>query len=214
MKRKLKATIKEHNCTLHTRTFGSQLLATYTYTWADDWTFRFTLLSEVAESLQEAFKAILRERGLRQSGTRETEGKPYVQDLLEPDPDTPGGRRWAALMPGMIPRWVRIYDNGGIDEPGGSLDCYTAVFTGRAPVMRGGGANQYPYLAMNGNPFHPQMGIGIHGHTNHSPCDALNGKWPPAIGRKNHLGKRIAFIDLPEDCQRCVLQDYLEIWKL
>jgi len=36
----------------------------------------------------------------------------------------------------------------------------------------------------------------------------------PAMGRKNHLGKRIPFSELPPDCQRLVMQDYREIWNL
>jgi len=70
---------------------------------------------------------------------------------------------------------------------------------------------------MNAAPFHPQ-GIGMHGHSNHRPADTFsaNGRycWPPALGRKNHLGTRIAFKDLPADCRKLVLQDYKEIWKL
>ncbi len=112
------------------------------------------------------------------------------------------------------PRWIRCYDNGGVDE-GGSIDQYTVVFTGRAPVMRGGPLrpDQYPYLAMNAAPYHPQ-GFGQHGHTDHGPCDALRGAWPPAIGRKNHLGTRIKFMDLPFDCRRLVVSDYLAVWRL
>lgn len=210
-KQKIIQLIDEHNCMLHTRVFGSQLRASYTYTWSDGVTFRFTLLSEVAESLQDAFKAILRRRGLRQSGTRHTEEKPYVQDLLEPDPETPAGRRWAQLMPNGVPRYVRAYDNGGVDA-GGSIDNYTVVFTGRAaPDKLQGCPDQWPYLAMNGAPFH---GFGQHGHTNHQPCDVNKQGWAPAVGRKNHLGTRINFADLPDDCRRLVIDDYMAIWRL
>jgi hypothetical protein len=34
------------------------------------------------------------------------------------------------------------------------------------------------------------------------------------MGRKNHLGKRIPFNQLPADCQRLVLSDYRSIWNL
>jgi hypothetical protein len=125
------------------------------------------------------------------------------------------------LMPGGIPRYVRCYDNGGPDAPDGSCDRYTVVFTGRAAKSKGIGwqPDQWPYLAMSGSPFHPQ-GFGQHGHTNHQPCDTLthNPKrpygWPPAIGRRNHLGTRIRFQDLPPDCRKLVLRDYKEIWRL
>lgn len=214
-KKELLALIEEHKCEIHLRPHTEALfMATYTYDWTEDASCKFTLLSEVAESLIDAFFLIMKQRGLEQAGSRHTTNKPYVQDLLTPDPESPAGRRWLKLMPGGEPRWVRVYDNGGADA-GGSIDQYTVVFTGRAPVMKGGPgqANQYPYLAMNCAPFHPQ-GFGQHGHTNHSPCDTPNGTWPPALGRKNHLGTRIKFSDLPYDCRRCVINDYLAIWRL
>lgn len=111
------------------------------------------------------------------------------------------------------PRWVRVYDNGG--ESG---DRYTVVYTGRAaPERSAGNATEYPYRAMSASPFHPQ-GIGIYGSTPNQPCDTLGEKrgwnWPPAIGRKCHLGKRVSFYTLPRDCQACAMQDYSEIWRI
>lgn len=38
--------------------------------------------------------------------------------------------------------------------------------------------------------------------------------FPAAMGRKNHLGRRIPFAELPEDCRKLVMQDYLELWDL
>ena len=32
--------------------------------------------------------------------------------------------------------------------------------------------------------------------------------------RKCHLGTRIPFTDLPEDCQRLVVSDYMDLWNL
>jgi hypothetical protein len=127
--------------------------------------------------------------------------------------------RIARLMPGGVPRYVRCYDNGGPDMPDGSCDRYTVVFSGRAASAGNGG--EYPYLAMSGSPFHPQ-GFGQHGSTRLQPCDTMKhtpGRppgycWPPAIGRKCHLGTRIRFQDLPPDCQKLVLSDYKEIWRL
>jgi hypothetical protein len=56
---------------------------------------------------------------------------------------------------------------------------------------------------MSEHPFHPQ-GFGQHGEAG-DPIDR------PAYG---HIGKRIKFEDLPEDCKRLVLMDYYSIWKL
>jgi hypothetical protein len=54
---------------------------------------------------------------------------------------------------------------------------------------------------MNGSPFHPQ-GFCQHGE-NESPIDR------PSYG---HLGKRISWEDLPDDCKEVVKRDYDEIW--
>jgi len=121
------------------------------------------------------------------------------------------------LAPNGIPRYVRCYDNGGE-----SCDRYTVVFSGNFPKGKGM-MKEFPYLAMSESPFHPQ-GVGLHcgvgpynGHS--SPCDCIGkgGKgyaWPPAIGRKNHLGTRIRFQDLPHDCQICVWGDYADYWSI
>ncbi len=143
-----------------------------------------------------------------------------------PRPLTPAAMaaRHARFMPGNVPRYVRIYDNGGTDAPGGSCDRYSAIFVGRAARMgerNDGRPYAWPYLAMSGAPFHPQ-GIGQHGETKWQPADTIrpNGKGEgdgyrsaPAIGRKCHLGTRIPFSALPADCQRAVLQDYRAIWN-
>lgn len=101
--------------------------------------------------------------------------------------------RLARLMPAGVPRYVRAYDNGGA-----SVDRYTVLFTGRAADRRWkDGAYYYQALAMNAAPFHPQ-GFGQH-------CECPDGA---------HLGKRISFAALPEDCRKLVLQDYREIWRL
>lgn len=83
----------------------------------------------------------------------------------------------------------RIFDNGGIDAPGGSADRYTIAFKGFRS-WRGGMV--YPYIAADEDPYHPQ-GIGQHGEAR----DFLTGA---------HLGKRVAFEDLPEPVRRAVLQ--------
>lgn len=123
-------------------------------------------------------------------------------------------KRTEALLHQGVPRYVRCYDNGGR-----SFDRYTVCFTGRAATLRGPGGWEYLYLGMSDHPFHPQ-GFGQHGVTKGFHCDCLGGKRgteyrrPPAVGRKNHLGVRIHFQDLPPDCQKAVLTDYKEIWSL
>ena len=95
-------------------------------------------------------------------------------------------------------RLVRCYDNGGMDN-GGSIDRYTVAYL--APDWNCG-RKYFGHVAMNHEPFHPQ-GFGQHGETYAAPVD-----FPCArMGRKNHLGKRIPFTELPKDCQKLVLQD-------
>jgi hypothetical protein len=94
---------------------------------------------------------------------------------------------------------TRIYDNGGE-----SIDRYTVCYPAYLLTRGTSGEVQewngsryvYPYLGMSAAPFHPQ-GVGQHGE-----------HWK-AIDRPSHkhLGKRIAFDQLPEDCQKAVLQD-------
>lgn len=125
-------------------------------------------------------------------------------------------KRLEALMPNGIPRWIRCYDNGGDPDNGGSSDRYTVVFTGAACAKACGG--EHPYRAMSGSPFHPQ-GIGLWCSDAHRAVDRVHTKrggymWPPAIGRKCYLGTRIKFEDLPEDCRKLVLSDYLDVWNL
>jgi hypothetical protein len=120
--------------------------------------------------------------------------------------------RIKALLPGGIPRWVRVYDNGGE-----SADRYTVVFTGRYDKGPRPG-REFSYLAMSGAPFHPQ-GVGLHGSTENRPADVtLEGpsgyRWPPALGRKCHLGTRVSFTSLPADCQQLALQDYIALWDI
>lgn len=94
------------------------------------------------------------------------------------------------LLPGGIPRWIRVYDDGK------SGDRYTVVFTKNARM----------YIGMGASPFHPQ-GICQHG-------DWRKGDRPIDRPRSAHLGKKIKFQDLPLDCQKVVLRDYCEIYEL
>lgn len=98
------------------------------------------------------------------------------------------------LLPGGVPRHVRCYDNGGE-----STDRYTAVYSGRYP----GRAGLCRYVGMSGLPFHPQ-GFGQHGESR----DVVD---YPKYG---HLGKKITFADLPADCKKLVVQDYIVLWEI
>lgn len=97
------------------------------------------------------------------------------------------------FMPNGVPRYLKVYDN---EE---SADRYTALFTGRSCSRINYRDNQrlYVALAMSANPFHPQ-GIGQH-------TEAADGA---------HLGKRINFTELPDDCRQLVLSDYRAIWNI
>ena len=76
---------------------------------------------------------------------------------------------------------IRVYDNGGK-----TIDRYTVVYMSEGEHL----ANTFEAVGMSENPFHPQ-GFGQH-------CTAMPGK---------HLGKRIMFSSLPDDCQRLVNRD-------
>jgi hypothetical protein len=100
------------------------------------------------------------------------------------------------LQPGGIPRYVRCYDNGGK-----SFDQYTVVYTGKYPGKKPFECN---YVAMSTNPFHPQ-GFGQHGWSGDGMIDRP---------KYSHLGKRIPFFSLPENCQELVRMDYEALWIL
>ena len=110
--------------------------------------------------------------------------------------------RKTRLLPGGVPKYVRCYDSGG------SGDRYTVVFTGRWR-KRGDNSSRCQYIGMSAAPFHPQ-GIGQHGESDQM-VDVNKWGFAPMIGRKNHLGTRIAFSALPADCQKLVMRDYKEL---
>jgi len=111
------------------------------------------------------------------------------------------------LLPGGIPKWIRVYDNGGK-----TFDRYTVIYS---HAQSFGNKGWTPYIGMSANPFHPQ-GFGQHGeYRNGEFVEGMKaGQWPPKIGRKGWLGKRIKFEDLPTDCQRLVMDDYCDYWNL
>jgi hypothetical protein len=81
---------------------------------------------------------------------------------------------------------LRCYDNGGV-----SADRYSVLFMDE-PYSTGQ-QGSFVCLGMSANPFHPQ-GVGMH-------SAAIPGF---------HLGKRIKFADLPEDCQNFVRRHIME----
>jgi len=103
--------------------------------------------------------------------------------------------RYDSLLPEGKPRYIRCYDNQGL-----TIDRYTVVFTGRYTHKTNG---DFIDLSMNSNPYHPQ-GFGQYGYSDY-PIDR------PAY---SHLGKKIKFDDLPEDCKKLVLSDYIDLWDL
>lgn len=102
-------------------------------------------------------------------------------------------RRREHLMPNGIPRKIRCYDNGGK-----TYDRYTVVFTGNYK-----GRNGQDIIGMSENPYSP-LGFCMN-HTYQKAIDYPSYK---------HLGKKIKFEDLPEDCKRLVIDDYKEIWGI
>lgn len=107
------------------------------------------------------------------------------------------------LMPGGIPKYIRAYDNGGE-----SFDRYTVVYTGNynnigVKKRTYNPRQSYLYVGMSEHPFAPS-GFGQHGET-----DSIIDR--PAYG---HLGKKITFNELPEDCKKLVVSDYKDLWEL
>ena len=98
------------------------------------------------------------------------------------------------------PRYMTIYDNGGTDKDGGTIDRYTVVFTRSLGEKSD---SYYFYLGMNESPFYAQ-GFGQHGESRFR-IDKPTYK---------HLGKRIRFSQMPTDCQKAALQDYIQLYDL
>ena len=87
----------------------------------------------------------------------------------------------------------KIWDNGGA-----TADRYTIAFKGKHYPHYG---MTVPYLSANESPFHPQ-GIGMY-------CELSQihiGGDMPFRGSQKHLGKRIAFDDLPDQVKKFVMQ--------
>ena len=98
----------------------------------------------------------------------------------------------------LSPRYIRCYDNNGTTH-----DRYTVVFTKK----RNGGnkykLGEFVYVGMSKNPYHP-FGFYQHGF---SDCAIDHPSY-------SHLGKKIKFLDLPDDCQKAIIDEYNELWKI
>lgn len=104
------------------------------------------------------------------------------------------------LMPNGIPKYLRIYD-------GDTADRYTVIFTGRYKGREG-----CNYVGMSETPTSP---LGFYQHSWHPDAIDLD-RWgyAPKVGQKCHLGKRIEFQELPEECQKLIAQEYRELWNI
>ena len=100
-----------------------------------------------------------------------------------------------------IKNLIRCYDYGGRG------DRYTIVYLKPETVR---GELLYHYRSCDTDPFHP-MGIGMMGSSVYRPVDK-DGDRLVRVGRKNHLGRRIRFEDLPEQVQKLIRQDLSEPW--
>ena len=113
-------------------------------------------------------------------------------------------KRIQALCPSGIPKYIRCYNGNK------TIDTYTVVFTGNYTKKTLG---EYLVVHMSARPFHPQ-GVGQHASHKTVP-DSINGRWGgPKMGSEGIFGKRIPFIDLPDDCKKLVLDDYNHLWDL
>ena len=65
---------------------------------------------------------------------------------------------------------------------------------------------------MSEAPTHP---LGFYQHGWHPDAIDLD-RWgyAPKVGQKCHLGKRIEFQGLPEECQKLIAQEYRELWSI
>lgn len=89
---------------------------------------------------------------------------------------------------------IRCYDNGGV-----TADRYTVLYTGRYTHLTGG---EHWYRGMSEYPRHPQ-GVGMLGFSD----NYIDNRGWGQRGGYAHLGKSIAFAELPKQCQEVVFDD-------
>lgn len=102
------------------------------------------------------------------------------------------------------PRYMAIYDNGGLDAKNGSSDRYTVVYTREVNADKN--ARQRGWYWVTGMNEYPTNPCGI----------CIHSEYPNRIDEPSykHLGKRIRFNQLPSVCQRIALQDYIYLYNL
>lgn len=118
-------------------------------------------------------------------------------------------QRLQRLLPNGYPRYVRVYDNEGK-----TTDRYTVVFSGRYNNRVDRTSREYLHLGMSENPLSPQGFCQLNGSQHIIDVDEKERRWAPGYGKSNHLGKRIHWHELPEDCKKAALHAYREIWGL
>jgi len=101
--------------------------------------------------------------------------------------------RVSTLLPNGKPRYIRCYTNNGQ-----TFDQYTIVFTGQYSRKNNG---VHRYIKISENPF---QGAANTFYSNEIIDD-------PAYA---HLGRKIKFELLPEECQKFVIMEYKSIWKI
>lgn len=138
----------------------------------------------------------------------------FPENLTIAEIEYPVDERAKLLLPAGVPRWLRIYDNGGVMNPNGkgSADRYTIVFTGRYQHKT---MNEQWFVTSSSDPFWPQ-GIYLHGEFQGYWSDKEKRKWQWGVDRpvSSHLGKRIKWDDLPKRVQDAVLCDYMYLWDI
>ena len=119
--------------------------------------------------------------------------------------------RISRLMPNGIPRWIRVYDNGGR-----TIDRYSCIFTGRYTHKTGG---MHWVADMSEDPYWPQ-GVGLHSEYRGAPDTYWRNRpskwgWAPKVGDSHpDCGCRIEFSDLPEPCKKMVMRTYVCLWDI
>lgn len=113
---------------------------------------------------------------------------------IAPMTATTTGSRRSRFMPGGVPKYIHVYDDG---RPG---ERYTVVFTGRYTSKTSG---QHWYIGASAHPYHPQ-GFGTVGESRKQIDSPIYG----------HLGKKISWKDLPPDVKKFVISVYSDLWDL
>jgi len=102
------------------------------------------------------------------------------------------------MYQGLSPKYIRCYDNNSV-----TFDRYTVVFTKKRIGCAKGKLGEFVYVGMSKNPCHP-LGYYQHGFSD-GLIDGISYR---------HLGKKIRFVELPNDCQELIKLEYNELWDI